>query len=115
MGEQTAQAVPFVFLAGRWVMHRETHFRRARRHAQLVQQADEVRVGPVVVNNETGVHAVASALPIDIHGMGMAADPVVSFEHRNLMLAGQQVGARQSRDTAADDCDAHGSSPFRVT
>ncbi|MNF75885.1 hypothetical protein D3C84_579770 [compost metagenome] len=51
----------------------------------MIQQANEVGVGPVVEDDETGVHGIALAVPFDVDSMGMTADPVSGFEHGHLI------------------------------
>ncbi|MNP76666.1 hypothetical protein D3C76_1739520 [compost metagenome] len=68
-------------------MHRKAHLGRLRRNAQLIEQANEMRVGPVVEDDETGVQRIVLAAPPHIHGMGVATDPVGRFVHRDLMPA----------------------------
>ncbi|MNF09596.1 hypothetical protein D3C81_1810970 [compost metagenome] len=59
----------------------------------MVEQADEVWVGPVVEHDEPGIHRVPLALPLHIDCMGMAADPIGGLKYRHLVPAGQQVAA----------------------
>ena len=107
LGEEAVEVVAVVFGAAGRVMHREAHLGGLRGDAELVQQADEVGVGPVVEHDEAGVDGEGLALHLDIHRMGMAADPVTGLEQGDLVLALQQVGAGQAGDAAADDGDFH--------
>ncbi|MNR24622.1 hypothetical protein D3C85_1417160 [compost metagenome] len=54
----------------------------------MVEQADEIGVGPVVKYDEPGIHRVPLSLPLHIDGMGMATDPVGGLKYRNLVPAG---------------------------
>ncbi|MNH00735.1 hypothetical protein D3C79_599350 [compost metagenome] len=85
--EQRVQVVTVVFQASDRVMHGETHLGRPRGDLQLVEQADEVWVGPVVENDEAGVYRMVFALPGHIDGMRMAADPLLGLEHCDFVLA----------------------------
>ena len=55
--------------------------------AQFVQQTDEVGISPVVEHDEAGIHRVGLAREFHVHGMGVAADVVVGFEHGDVVLA----------------------------
>lgn len=85
--KQGVQAVPVVGQAACRVVHREAHFGWQRGDPELVEQADEMRVGPVIEDDETGVDGVGRAATADIDRVGMPADPAVGFEHRHLMPA----------------------------
>ncbi len=68
-------------------MHGETHFGRLRGDFQVIEQADEVRIGPVIEYDEAGIYCMAFTLPDHIEGMRVAPDPLLGFENRNLMPA----------------------------
>ncbi|MNG14453.1 hypothetical protein D3C81_392010 [compost metagenome] len=70
------------------VMHRKAHLRGLRGNLEMVEQADEIGVGPVVKYDEPGIHRVPLSLPLHIDGMGMATDPVGGLKYRNLVPAG---------------------------
>ncbi|MNP77310.1 hypothetical protein D3C76_1747140 [compost metagenome] len=54
----------------------------------MVEQADEIGVGPVVEHDEPGIYRVPLSLPLHIDGMRMATDPVGGLKYRNLVPAG---------------------------
>ncbi len=107
LGKQAVEVVAVIFDAGARVVHRKAHFGRLETHVQLTQQFDEVRVGPVVEHNETGIDGIGAAFNLHINRVGMPADPVGGLEDRHLMPAIEQIGAGQPGDTAANDCNFH--------
>ena len=106
LGEQRIDAGAVVFQTGRFVPHAETHVALLRGHAQFVHQRDEVRVGPVIEDDESGVDGVALALILDVVGMRVAADVAAGFEQRDVVLAMQVMRDDIAGNTAADDGDA---------
>ena len=106
--EQRVEVVPVVFRAARRVAYRKAHLGRLVGHAELVEQADEVRVGPVVEHDKTGIDLVVAAVELDRNGAGMPADPALGLEYGHVVPTGEQVGAGQAGNTAADDGDFHG-------
>ncbi|MNI39205.1 hypothetical protein D3C73_933810 [compost metagenome] len=107
LGEQAVEVVAVIFQATVGVCDRETHLRRLEAHANLPQQANEIRIGPVVKHNEAGVHDIAATIDAHVHAVGVAADAVIGLKQSDLVVATQQVGAGQPRDAAANDCDVH--------
>ena len=103
LGKQAVEVVAVVFGARLRIAHREAHLGGLRGHAQLIQQADEVGVGPVVEHNKTGVDGKAFALHFNVNRMAVAAHPVTGLKHSDVVLAVEQIGAGQAGNTAADD------------
>ncbi|MNP17956.1 hypothetical protein D3C76_1104080 [compost metagenome] len=87
LGKQCVQVVAVVLQASNRVMHGETHLGRLRSDLELVEQPDELGVGPVVENDEAGIDCMALALPDHIEGMRVAPDPLLGFENRYFVLA----------------------------
>ncbi|MNQ98037.1 hypothetical protein D3C85_1137110 [compost metagenome] len=85
LGEEGVEVVAVVFQAAVRIVDGKAHLGRARDDAQAIHQTDEVGVGPVVEDDETGVHGITLALPLDVDSMGMAADPVGCFKHGHLV------------------------------
>ena len=62
------------------------------------------RVGPLVVDDEAGVHADHGAARIfEVVGVGVAAESVVGLEQRDVGRLLQDVGGGQAGDAATDD------------
>ncbi|MNN21320.1 hypothetical protein D3C81_1346370 [compost metagenome] len=87
LSKQCVQIVTVVLQASDRIMHGKTHFGRLRGDLELVEQANEVGVGPVVENDEAGIYCMALALPDHIEGVRVPSDPLLGFEHRYFMLA----------------------------
>src|SRR4051812_36803789 len=72
-------------------------------------------IGAVVADDEARIHADAPALVLDGVGVGVAADVVRGFEHRDVVIAAKMVRGDVSGNAAADDGDLHEHScPARV-
>jgi hypothetical protein len=71
-----------------------------------VQQALEMRVGPVVEDDETGVDGVVTILQTDIDGGGVSAQAFGRLEQRDLVSARQIPGGGHAADATADHGDA---------
>ena len=91
-----------------WHLHRKRHVRRGRLHAQLGKQTDQVRVGPLVEDQEAGVHAVRDAPERHVHRVRMAAEARIRLEQRHLHIPqlAQLPSRAQAGDARADDGDA---------
>ena len=71
-----------VVLEGRLVTsNTEAHFARQRVHAKLVQQPDEIRISPVVKDNESRIDRQR----IHLDGIRVAADIGVGFEYGDVV------------------------------
>ena len=64
-----------------------------RGDAEPVEQADEVRIGALVEDDEAAVDVVDAAEALDAVGVGVAADVVARLEDGHLVRAGD--GARR--------------------
>ena len=74
----------------------------------MVHQGDEIRVGPVVEDDEAGVDRIVLLVQLNVYGMGMAAYSPFGLEYGDVVVTLQQVGCRQAGNSAADDCNTHG-------
>ena len=70
------------------------------------EQANEVRIGAVVEDQEARVHAVGRPLQRDVHRVGVTAEVAARLEQRDLRLRRQGPRRRQPGDAGADHCDA---------
>ncbi len=85
----------------------EAHLALLRGDTELAQERDEPGVVPLVVDDEAGVDVVLHAVDLGPHGVRVAADPGVGFEHRDLVRSVQEMGRHQTGDPGTDDRDPH--------
>ena len=78
-----------------------------RLDSQLGQQAHEVRVSPVVVNDEATVDWVRAAPLFENPRVGMAAGATLGLENRYFVLPMQVPRGYVACDSGADDRDLH--------
>jgi hypothetical protein len=95
-------ACPGVLQPGRVVPHAHRHLGVLRGHAELAEQADEVRVGRVVVDDEARVDADVR----QVVGVRVPAEARLGLEERDVVRALQDVGGRQAGHTGPDHGDA---------
>ena len=84
--KQAAERSRAVLQAAVVAVDAEAHRRRLRRHAELAHQLDEVRIGVIVEDDEAGVDGMADAIQLDVDGVSVAADIVVRFEERDVVV-----------------------------
>ena len=87
----------------------ETHDAGLRRLADLVKEIDEIRVGPVVEDDEPGIDRNRCVALGDVDRVGMSADVRRRLVDGNVVLLPEYVGGRVTCDAGADDCDPHAS------
>ena len=104
--EQRVDRGAVVLEPGALAAQREAHVRPLPGRAHRLEQVDEVRVGPVVEDDEAGVDGVAAPVPLDIHGGGVTADIVVGLEDREVVVTVQVPGRGHAGDARAHDGDA---------
>ncbi len=92
---------------------RERHVAGLGRDAVRVEQPHEVRVVPLVVDDEAGVDGHGAAAVLDLHGVGVSSEAFVGFEHRDLVAPGKGPGGAQPRDSTTDHGDPHVDSSSR--
>ena len=105
--EQRVQGRAVVFEPAAFIAQAEAHVRALVLDAEVVQQRNEARIGPVVEHDEAGVDREAPALPVDVDRVRVAADVRAGFEHRDVVLAMQACGDDQAGDARTNDGDAH--------
>ena len=89
--------------------HRERHVRRRRFHAQRGKESHQVRVGPVVVDEEARVDWVGKAVDRGIHRVGVPPEPGARLEERDVVGPRQQPGGPEAGNPCSDDGDSrHG-------
>ena len=101
LGEDAVQVVAAPFQPCLRHLHGERHLRARRLHIQLIKQADQVRVGALVEDEEAGVNALGDAIKLDVDLVGMAAEMAACFKERDLRFRGQRMGHRQARNAGA--------------
>ena len=53
----------------------------------MLEHRDQVRIGPVVVNQKPGIDRIVDAIDRNINGMGMTAELICLLEQGHLMRA----------------------------
>jgi hypothetical protein len=91
--------------------HAEGHVAGLGGHTQLVEQAQEVGVRPVVADDEPGVDGVVARGEGHVEGVRVPAGAAVGLEQHDLVLGGEQPGRDESRDAGTGDGDPHGGWP----
>ena len=103
-GEQATQAESAgVLEAGLVVAHGQRHLRRLGRDSELVEEAEQRRVGVPVVDDEAGVDGQGAPTLRHQVGVGVAAETGVGLEERDARRLRGDVGCREPGDTGADD------------
>ena len=105
--EQRVDRRAVVLEAGTLAAQAEAHVRRLPGDAEFLEHRDEVRVRPVVENDEAGVHRPGAARELDIHRVGVAAGIVVRLEDRHVVVARKAPRRMKAGDAGADDRDPH--------
>ena len=78
-------------------------------HAELAEQANQVRVGLAVEDQKAGVHRSGGAIERHVHRVGMPAKaPVTLVQRHPVALALQQPGGAQPGHPGADHGDVAG-------
>ena len=83
--------------------HGHAHVGLERLDPELGEEAQEGRVGPVVVDDEAGVDREHAAVDLHVVGVGVAAEPRVRLVEGDLAGPGQDVGGDEPGHTGADD------------
>ena len=96
-----------LYSKSRTVADREAHFGGLRRDAESRQHPLEVRVGPVVQNDEAGVDVVCRVSRVHTDRVGVPAGVVVRLEESDLVVLMKDVGADQAGDAGPHDGDPH--------
>jgi hypothetical protein len=103
LGEQAVRRGTVVLEVAGPVADPEAHLRRLRGDRERRQQPLEARVVAVVEDDEAGVDVVGRIGLVDPYRVAVAARVRVGLEHREVVLASQQVGDDQARDPGPDD------------
>ena len=83
----------------------EAHVGLTRGNAHLIHQADEIGIGPVVVNDEPSVDAMSLPGKVHLDGSRVAAKAILGFEEGDVVMVMQIVGGAEAGYTRSDDGD----------
>ena len=86
------------------MLHAEGHVGGLGGHTQLAEQAGQKRIGHLVVNHESGVHRNRVPSFFHHHRVGVTADPVVLFKHRDVMRPAQKMSAGKAGNAGSHNC-----------
>ena len=96
--------------SGRRRLDRERHVRRCGRHAELVEQPHQVRVGAMVEDEKSGIDAVRDGAGRSgqrhVDRIRVAAEMPAGLEQRDVGVVAQPVRGGQPGDARTDDRDA---------
>jgi hypothetical protein len=106
LGEEVVHAAAAELQSAGPVLHAEGHLRRLHAHAQLAEEAGEVRVSDLVIDHEAGVEGDVAGAFGDGDGVGVAAGVVRLLEEREVEAGLKEVRAAQAGDAGADDGEA---------
>ena len=96
MGKQAVEIRAAIFKTGPFALDTETHDRVLRSDAQSIEHCDEVGIGAVIENNESGVHCERSIWRFDIDRVRVTADVTAGFKNGNLVRMPQLIGGNQT-------------------
>jgi len=86
----------------------ERHVGVLPRHADVVEEAVEVRVIDRVADDEAGVDRQRAGLRVlNVDGVGVPADPGGCFEKAHVVALAQVMRCAEPRDAATDNRDLH--------
>ena len=102
LGEQPAQVGAGIFQSAIAQRHRERHLRCLGRHAEVPEQRRQVRIGLLVVNDETGVHHDRTGRPRHIDRIAVTAEAIGLLVHGHVMATRQQPGGAHAGNPGAD-------------
>ena len=103
--KKSAQATAAVFKSSLPARNTERHVARLPDDAHLLEQSNQIRVGAVVMHDETGVDRQNAATGFNLMGMGMASEASLFFEQPYFVLLAEQVCRAHSRDACSDHRD----------
>ena len=96
--EQRPRVSGAVFIAPAPETGGKGHVRRAGRHAQMIQQRHEQRIGPAIADDKAGIDRRLA----DLHRAGMAAGARLGLEQGHVMMRVQQPCRAKAGNAAAD-------------
>ena len=98
--------------ASAWCLHRKRHFRGRRDDPEPGKQIDQLWVGPVVVDQESGVDSVRDWSRIgvrerqrDIDTVGVTSEIVACLQHGDMSHRGKCVRCSQPRNAGPNHGD----------
>ena len=89
LGEQSVQGTALVFQPGLVAAHAEAHIAIPRRDVQLLEQADEVRIGSIVEDHEARIGGVLAPERLERDGVRVPAHVVVGLENVDVVVGGK--------------------------
>ena len=87
--------------------HAETHFAGLGILANVVEQFNEIRVGPIVENDEPRIDRNSPSIFEHIDRIRVPANSTITFENGDVMILAQQIGCYIAGDSGANNCDLH--------
>jgi len=109
LGKECVKAGPVVFQSRALAFHAKAHIADLCFHTKPAQKFHEIRIGPVIKHDETGIHRIGLTGHIHVDRVGMASDIISSFKDRDLMVSVQQVRCDHPRNTGSHDGNFHDS------
>ena len=113
IGRLRHKSLEGAFIFERTITHgnAERHVAELRRHIEGGEQADQVRIGRLVIDDEAGIDRNLLAVIINGNRVAVAAEPVICLIYGNLMARGQQPRRAKPGDTASDNGYSHSNIP----
>ena len=105
LGEEPVGAATAVLQAGPPARHGKRHVGVARGHSELPEQPHQVRIGAIVVHQETRIERDAAVWGGNQDRIGVAAETLLLFEELHPVPPAQEIGSGQTGDAGADDRD----------
>jgi hypothetical protein len=90
---------------GAGARHRERHVGGLRVDRELAEQAQQIRVGAIVVHEETRVEPHRSVGAVDRHRVRVPAQARLALEQVDLMTTAEEVRGRKAGHAGADHGD----------
>ena len=107
MREQGIERRPVVLKPATPTAHTETHLTGLRRDLEFIEKRYEVRIGPIVEDNESGIDGELLIAIRDFDRVYVSADAVIGFEHGDFVLVVQPMGNNVTGDAGSDYRDLH--------
>jgi hypothetical protein len=105
--EQHVEIAAGVFEAAVFVAHAEAHRGRPAADPQLVEQGDEIGIGPVVENDKTRVDGEAPRTELHVHRRRVPAEALARLEYRDRVPGAEIVSTSQAGDAGTDYRNLH--------
>jgi hypothetical protein len=96
LSKQSVQIRTVVLKPGAFAANAETHLSRQRVDTEPLEHLNKIRIGPVVVDDESSINRQSLAVGVHIDRVSVSADVVVGFKDRDLVRRVQQPGGSQA-------------------